>query len=64
MRKLKKKMNLEKTRKERQKQVSAQTTDCDQDNEVSGDTDEDIDTTEIEEDWIEFLKRPISRAVS
>ena len=36
------------------------TTDCDQDSEVSfvGDTDEDIDTTEIEEEnWIEHMKR-------
>ena len=35
-------------------------TDCDQDSEVSfvGDTDEDIDTTEIEEEnWIEHMKR-------
>ena len=34
-------------------------TDCDQDSEVSfvGDTDEDIDTAEIEEHWIEDLKR-------
>ena len=34
-------------------------TDCDQGSEVSfmGDTDEDIDTTEIEEDWIEYMRR-------
>ena len=34
-------------------------TDCDHDSKVSfmGDTDEDIDTTETEEDWIEHLKR-------
>ena len=34
-------------------------TDCHQDSEVSfmGGADEDIDTGEIEEDWIEYLKR-------
>ena len=57
-------------KKQKNKKIAAQTpegeteegissnTDCDQATAVSimEDTDEDIDTTEIEEDWIEYLK--------
>ena len=49
-----------KTPKERQKKVTARTQIATKNSEVSfvGDTDEDIDTTEIEEEnWIEYVKR-------
>ena len=58
MRKQKKNMNTAKTRKA--EEGISSNTDCDQHSEVSfmGDTDEDIDTAEIEEeDWIEYTKR-------
>ena len=39
--------------------------DCDQDSDASfmNDTDEEIDTAEIEEDWIEYMKRSTAAAV-
>ena len=44
---------------------SSSTTDCDQDSDVSfvNDTDEEIDTAEIEqEEWIEYMKRSTAEA--
>ena len=51
-------MNAAETPKEREEGFNSNT-DCDHDSELScmGDTDEDIDTTETEEEWIEYLKR-------
>ena len=58
-RKLKRKMNAAKNSEGVTEEGISSNTDCDQDSEVSfmGDIDEDIDSTEIEEDWIEYLKR-------